>query len=307
MYFQKIPARLHKTNSVKYRLYSPTFMTNAYMAVKNHNMSVRKAARQISVPKQTLRDSTIGKIDADCVTKVPVLSMEEKAKLVDHLTIMAFYGYRYTRQEVADIASDYAFPLQKKTKDSPFTIRWFRGFIKRWPELRVLKSQGLEITRAKCVSVANIDKYFKELDNVLTKYGLKDKPRLIFNVDEKGIIPDHSPPYVVADSSAKPPAVITGKSQTITLLGCSSASGYAIPPYFAFPAPYFVFPGKWFSEQLLQGATPGAAGCVSESGWSNSEFFKSYLKDHFIKYVPGRTDDHVLLLFDDQSHTFLLI
>jgi FMN phosphatase YigB (HAD superfamily) len=53
-----------------------------------------------------------------------------------------------------------------------------------------LKSQGLEIARAKCASVANIDNYIKEL---ITKYGLKDKPHLIFNVDEKGISPDHSP------------------------------------------------------------------------------------------------------------------
>ena len=156
-----------------------------------------------------------------------------------------------------------------------------------------MKSQGLEIARAKCASVANIDNYFKEL---ITKYGLKDKPHLIFNVDEKGITPDHSPPHVVTDSSAKPPAVKTVKSQTITSLGCGSASGYTIPPY-------FVFPGKRFSEKLMQGATPGAAGCVSESVWSNSEIFKSYLKDHFIKYVPGRTDDHVLLLFDGhKSH-----
>jgi hypothetical protein len=53
----------------------------------------------------------------------------------------------------------------------------------------------------------------------------------------------------------------------------------------------------------MQCATSWAAGCVSESGWSNSEIFKSYLKDHFIKYVPGRTDAHVLLLFDGhKSH-----
>jgi len=37
------------------------------MAVKNHNMAVRKAARQLSVPRQTLRDRAVGKIDADCV------------------------------------------------------------------------------------------------------------------------------------------------------------------------------------------------------------------------------------------------
>ena len=74
-------------------------MTNAYMEVKKHNMSVRKAARQFAIPRQTLRDRTTGKIDADCVTtgRVPVLSMEEEAKLVDHLKIMASYGYGYTR------------------------------------------------------------------------------------------------------------------------------------------------------------------------------------------------------------------
>ena len=71
---------------------------------------------------------------------------------MDHLKIMASYGYGYSRQEVAEIASDYAVQLQKRTKDSPFIIRWFRGFIERWSELRVLKSQGLDIARAKCVS-----------------------------------------------------------------------------------------------------------------------------------------------------------
>jgi hypothetical protein len=45
--YQKNPARLHKNNSLKYPLYSPTSLTNAYMEVKNHNMSVRKAARII--------------------------------------------------------------------------------------------------------------------------------------------------------------------------------------------------------------------------------------------------------------------
>lgn len=53
LYFQKNPARPHKTNSLKYPLYSPTSLTNAYMEVKNNNMSVRKAARQFSVPRQT--------------------------------------------------------------------------------------------------------------------------------------------------------------------------------------------------------------------------------------------------------------
>jgi hypothetical protein len=70
-------------------------------------------------------------------------------------------------------------------------------------------------------------------------------------------------------------------------LGCGSASGYAIPPY-------FVYPGKRFSEQLMQSATPGAAGRVSESGWSNSEIFKSYLKRPLYQVSIKKMVDHTL-------------
>ena len=55
---------------------------------------------------------------------------------------------------------------------------------------------------------------------------------------------------------------------TITILGCGSASGVAVPPY-------FVFPGVRMRSELLEGATPGANGDVSESGW------KYHWKDNF--------------------------
>jgi hypothetical protein len=41
----------------------------------------------------------------------PVLSLEEEAKLVSHLKEMALIGYGYTRQEVVDLASEYAADL----------------------------------------------------------------------------------------------------------------------------------------------------------------------------------------------------
>jgi len=40
-------------------------------------MSVRKAARQFSVPRQTLNDRAIGKIDADCVFNFDLVSANE--------------------------------------------------------------------------------------------------------------------------------------------------------------------------------------------------------------------------------------
>jgi hypothetical protein len=55
--YNSLKILIHANNvfvvSLKYPLDSPTSMTIAYMEVKNNNMSVRKAARQFSVPRQT--------------------------------------------------------------------------------------------------------------------------------------------------------------------------------------------------------------------------------------------------------------
>ena len=37
----------------------------------------------------------------------------------------------------------------------------------------------------------------------------------------------------------------------------------------------------------MEGATAGANGTVSETGWSNGLIFREYLENHFLKYVPG--------------------
>jgi len=123
-----------------------------------------------------------------------------------------------------------------------------------------------------------------------------EKPHLIFNVDEQGLTTNHKPPHVVAPSSYCPSAVTSGKGKTTTVIGCGSAAGQAIPPY-------FVFAGKRFHQDLLLGTTPGSSGTVSETGWSNGVVFRDYLENHFLKFVPVRDGDKVLLFLDGhRSH-----
>ena len=86
------------------------------------------------------------------------------------------------------------------------------------------------------------------------------------------------------------------KVKTVTILGCGSASGVAIPPF-------FVFPGKRRNSDLLYGSNPGASATLSETGWSNSEVFHTYLEAHFLKSIPGRSGEKVLLILDGhRSH-----
>lgn len=57
-------------------------------------------------------------------------------------------------------------------------------------------------------------------------------------------------------------------------------------------------------NELLEGASPGTKGTVTESGWSNSDVFLEYLDTHFLKYVQRSTEDQPLLLIFDghKSH-----
>ena len=294
--FQVKPQQINN----KYRRYSPTQLTNAYLAYKSGNVSLRGAARQYGVPVQTLRDRTSGKISIDVVKsgKAPVFSLEEEARLVNHLKEMAALGYGYTRREVVDIANDYALTLRKRDKKHPLTIRWYQCFMSRWDaDLKLVKPRALEIQRAKAGTIESVNSYFDELTGIIEKYDLKDKPHLIFNVDEKGIQQNHIPPSVVAGNTLAVQEVVSSKSSTTTILGCGNAAGMSIPPY-------FVFEGARMRQELMAGKTPGADGTVSPTGWSNTEIFRGYIEDHFLKYAPGRDDDPILLLLDGhKSHT----
>jgi len=54
-------------------------------------MAVRKAARQLSVPRQTLGDRTIGKIDADCVFNFDSENAQLKVSANDEETDIVCY------------------------------------------------------------------------------------------------------------------------------------------------------------------------------------------------------------------------
>lgn len=118
----------------------------------------------------------------------------------------------------------------------------------------------------------------------------------MYNVDEKGIQTEQTPPYIIsADKTV--PAVTASRSATSTVLGCGNALGTMLPPF-------YIFKGNRFRNELLEGATSCAQGMVIESGWSNAKSFQEFLEKHFIKYVQrGSEDQTVLLIFDGhKSH-----
>ena len=281
-----------------YRKYDPDQLTKAYFAVKNDKMPTCKAARIFNVPRSTLQDRLFGKVDVETVKSgpSPLLSQEQEAVLAGHLKTMDEVGYGYSRQVTINLATDYAVQLGLRDKEHPLTEKWLYSFLSRWPELRVKKPRSLDVARARSATRSTIDSYFNELEHILTKYNLCDKPQRVYNIDEKGMSTEHKPPKVIGGKFSKSQAVTSGRKKTTTLIGCANGVGNVIPPF-------FVFPVTRFSNKLLEGASAGADGCVTESGWSNTDVFERYIKTHLIKYLPSRDDGDILVLYDGhKSH-----
>jgi hypothetical protein len=260
---------------------------------------VQRAALTHGVPITTLKDRIKGRVNVDAVKSgpSPLFSQEQEALLSQHINTMAELGYGYSRVETINLASDYAIHLGLRQREKPFSLKWLYNFLQRWPDLKVRKPRSLEAARAKCATRPVIDNYFTELNNIMSKHNFKERPHAIYNIDEKGLSTDHKPPRIVSGSSYKTQAVTSGKSQTITIIGAGNALGQQVPPY-------FVFPGKRFVDGLLDGASPGATGTMSDSGWSNTNIFTSYIKEHLSKYLPHHDEKSpVLVLYDGhRSH-----
>ena len=226
-----------------------------------------------------------------------MLTLEEEQTLVEHIEIMAQLGYGVTNKRLQHLGGDLAFDLGRKKQNTPMSNNWLYGFLARWKtKLASLNPRKLETNRARSSTPESVDSYFENLAQTLTKYNLTNKPQFIYNLDETGIQPDHRPPNVIAPIGSKPQAVTSPRSTTTTLIGCANALGNALPPY-------FVFKGKRFNPDLMKGASPGAKGVMSETGWSNGQVFKDYLMEHFIPFVRGGADHSqpVLLIYDGHA------
>ena len=88
--------------------------------------------------------------------------------------------------------------------------------------------------RAHCASEQSATNHFKERDHILAKYNWKDKPQLIYNVDEKDINTEYKPPHVVAGRGYQPQAVMTERSKTVSVSGMVNAQGKSDTTFLCF-------------------------------------------------------------------------
>ena len=78
----------------------------------------------------------------------------------------------------------------------------------------------------------------------------------------------------------------------VTVLACTSAAGYTLPPL-------VIFPRKGLVEDLTIDGIPRNAYGLSENGWMEGEIFNEWFTHHFLKHAPASRP--LLLLLDGHS------
>ena len=80
-----------------------------------------------------------------------------------------------------------------------------------------------------------LDRYFDELGSVISTGNLDDKPSNIWNIDETGIVMDHSPSNVLCLNGLTSQAVTSNRDKNVTIIAAGNAAGTRIPPNYVFP------------------------------------------------------------------------
>ena len=136
--------------------------------------------------------------------------------------------------------------------------------------------------------------YFDLLNKTLQENNLKESPAQIYNVDETGVEFEYRPKNVLTLKGQKKIKCRTsGNKKQTTVVACINAIGQAIPPF-------VIYDAKTLNPMWMKEGVPGTAYTRSPKGWIDTELFKTWLEDHFLKYaVPGRP----LLLIVDSHKT----
>ena len=278
---------------LKYGSWKAENMEKALVAVER-GMSIRKAAELHGVPRSTLHDHVSGKVASICKPgPQPYLSTSEEEELVVFLLKCAKMGYPHTRQQILAIVQQI---LDYKGISTSLTNGWWERFRKRNPCLTLRTAVPLSYVRAIAQDKVVIERYYDLLEDTLIDHGLLNDPIRIFNCDETGLPLSPKPLKVVCEIGNKNPSCITGDTKSqVSVLVCTSAAGYVLPPY-------VIFDRKTLNKDLTQEEVPGTVYGLSSSGWMDTELFKEWFLNHFLNYAPSSRP--LILLMDGHSSHF---
>jgi hypothetical protein len=151
--------------------------------------------------------------------------------------------------------------------------------MKRHQDLSIRKPEKLTTTRTRMLNPVVVTNYFNDLDALLYKLDLKEKPDQIWNCGETGKNFEHRPVKVIAAKGEKSVVGRTSASSSnITIMACVNAAGRTMPPL-------FVVKGK--TSKSVHGFNTSAAPVdtkwfMQKNGWMTDSIGERWFEEVFL-------------------------
>ncbi|XP_022835755.1 uncharacterized protein LOC111363186 isoform X2 [Spodoptera litura] len=263
-------------------------------------LSIRKAAKDCNLPYPTLRRYVTKYRNNPSCRLEPhydaskIFTDQQEDSIKEYLLDCANKFYGLTSKDCRRIAYQLAV-INKIEMPPSWKVHemagrdWMRGFRARHPELTVKKPEPCSIARATAFNKINVQNFFDNLKEVLSRNPSFANGSRIYNLDETSTTTVQRPHKVLAAKGRNVCKVTSGERGILVTTCCIvNAIGQALPPA-------MVFPRKNFKAHMLYGAPPGTLGLAAPSGWMNTELF--------VEFTSASTDNPALLILDNhESH-----
>ena len=286
-----MPGTNPKSDPQSRKKFSEEDFKNAIAEIKN-GCSIRKASKDFGIPKTTLcRTIRSGKIKK--FQRKTILTSKEENCVIEWVKECAQRGFGKTGDQIREAVKQVLDKAGRRVKT--FTCNrpgktWWYGFLRRHPNIHMIKPKQLELSRASACSEEVVVAWFDAFETFLSENSISSADQ-IYNCDESGFpLQANSTKKVCAEKIAKRTFQLSSSSKTsITTLHCISASGLAIPP-----AVYF--PGKNLNAEYSIGFPKNYFIGFSDSGWMETYHFYAWVVNHFVKQISPKRP--VVLVID---------
>ena len=231
---------------------------------------------------------------------------QEEDDLAGWLLHLAKTGHPQKKNDLLDAVQKL---VTEKKRQTPFTDdrpgeTWYRGFLKRHPDISVREPEGVSGIRA-VVTEASIRKWFDTAQSYLSNQEgcafdeIMADPRRVINTDETNFSLCPKTGKVLGPKGWKNVYDLKrgNEKDTLTVLGTFSADGSVLPGMIIYP---YQRPPREVVESI---PAPWALG-LSESGWMRSDTFYEYVVNVLDPYLVEKNVPKPVVLFLDghRSH-----
>ncbi|KAI5700133.1 hypothetical protein M8J76_002129 [Diaphorina citri] len=285
--------------------WSEESMSQAIIAVRSGEMSLRTAANTHNVPKTTLERKL--KKEGDPQTAAhkslgrfkPVFSDDQEMMLKNYILQMESRLFGLTILDLRSLAYQFA---KMNGIQHPFSVQeelagedWVEQFLKRQADISLRTPEPTSAARAAAFNRESVKKFFGLLEELVDKYEFP--PSRVYNCDETGIstVPNKRSKILSLKGKKQVGSLSSAERGTlITAEICFNAVGQYIPPL-------LIFPRVRMNPMFEQGLPPETLVECHPSGWMQSEIFAPTWFNHFLKHARPSATDPVLLILDGHS------